>query len=445
MAPMYNLLYNIIMDLGCKRANDLISKNPEVSRAAARAVVDEGDIETFEKLCEKSEFLFDFIKEKIVKNLCGAVNKGNLQNIFKFTKIYSSGFESFIVNSWVKFANEDLTDEILALFEEGDERQKAHAAAYFCQINDPVSIEFLEKYAYSDFEPLAQNCALALSRFGDKFGAKRLYNEAISAISNPGANADTGSLETPEDDFENYKHINFLVSYGEKAAFDALFQYFKKTCTKSFTASNILYLTPLFELTEGGKAKEALEIFDAILGAYPEEISLETVFDFEILEFLKYLLEILKTGVPQNIDVSYIKRLLLKAKYKFNTVSREDIYTFDLSKEAKKEVASISGFLNTIEIDLFSGLEHELTFTGDKDTTNKDRVFEAFDVILNFGKKEFSEKIAKAITATHFEDIISEGTKVLKIFGRLELVQKEDVLNKIKNENLKALTESYFG
>jgi len=220
-----------------------------------------------------------------------------------------------------------------------------------------------------------------------------------------------------------------------------LFEYFKNTSVKGFAASSILYLTNLFELADTGKLKEALCIFDNILSAYPEEISLETVFDFEILRFIKYLCKTVKDGVPQGIsDIapSYIKRIILKAKYKFNLISMEDIYTFDLPKDVKKEITAISEYINALDIPLFDGLEEELC------TKDRERILETFDIILNFGKTEFSPKIAEIIANTEFEDVISEGVKILKTFGKLELIGKEEILNKIKNQNLKALTESYF-
>lgn len=431
MAPMYNLLYNTVMDLGCKNANDLLSKDIKVSVSAANAIVNSKDTDAFIKLCEKSEFIFDFLKEKIIKNLCNAVTKENFSNIFEFTKIYSGDFENFIVNSWLKFANEDLTDEVLAIFEDGTKEQMTYAAAYFYHINDPLALEYLEKYAFCDFEPLAQNCALALSKFEDK----KLYNEAIHVIQ-----------DNNTDDFEKYKYVNFLVSYGDKSALNTLLNYLKNTYSSCFVASNILYLTGFYELSKADKLDKALEIFDTILSGYPEEISLETVLDFEIPDFVKYLVSILNTGKDvagktlenMNIAPAYIKRILLKAKYKFNLISREDIYTFDLSKNAKKEIISISEYINSLNLNFFEGLEEEFS------VPNKERILEAFDVVLNFGKTNFSEKIAETILKTQFEDVISEGTKVLKTFGKLSLLEKDCILDKIKNENLKTLTESYF-
>ena len=56
----------------------------------------------------------------------------------------------------------------------------------------------------------------------------------------------------------------------------------------------------------------------------------------------------------------------------------------------------------------------------------------------------FASKIAETVSNTDFEDIISEGIKILKTFGKIDLIEKETILDKIKNQNLKALTESYF-
>ncbi len=85
------------MDLGTKNLNDLISKDDNASNTAAKRILDNCDVESFEKLCEKSEFLFDYIKEKILKNLVCAADKDNFLNTFKFIKIYNIDFEDFII------------------------------------------------------------------------------------------------------------------------------------------------------------------------------------------------------------------------------------------------------------------------------------------------------------------------------------------------------------
>ncbi len=405
------------MDFGTQNANNLISKDKNTARSAANLVVNNSDIETFKILCEKSDFIFDFIKEKIIQNLCFAVNSKNLSNTFNFTKIYNQDFEDFIVQSWINFADEDLTDKILELFENGTNEQKTYAAAYFYHINDPLAIEYLNNYAFSEFEPLAQNCARTLKQFNDKY----LYNKAIEIIKNESI-----------DDFEKYKYVNFLTSFGEISALDTLIYYLKHTFTKSFAASNILYLTNFSELIKTNK-EDALNIFDVLIGAYPEEISLDTIIDFEVFDFIKYLMN--QIQIENN---SFIKRLLLKTKYKFNLISREDIYTFDLNKQIKKEISSISNFINTSDIDLFEGLENELY------SNNKEQILETFDVILNFGKTNFAPQIAKTIEVSVFEDVIAEGIRTLKVFGKLDIVNKDAIITKVQNENLKALITSYF-
>lgn len=407
------------MDLGNKNLNDLISKDNNTANVAAQRIINGAEIESFIKLCDKSEFLFDFIKEKINERLHNAVNFENFENIFKFIKIYNSDFEDFIIRTWIKFADEDLTDRILEILETGTNEEKTYAAGYFYYINDPLAIENLRKYAFSDFEPLAQNAARTLAKFHDR----EVYNKAVVVI------------QSDCDDFEKYKYVNFLVSYGNKKAFNALYDYLENTYMKGFAASNILYLKSFDEIIEDSAPDKAAKIFDIILSAYPEEISLDTVFDFEIFKFIKFLS---KETADNNLPESYIKRLLLKAKCKFNLISKEDIYTFDLSKDVKKEIAAISEFLNTLQTDLFKNLEEELK------SDDKERVLEAYDVILNYGKKEFAQDIINTVNTAEYEDVVAEGVKVLKVFGELQKLNRDEILDKLQNENIRAMVLSAF-
>lgn len=427
MASLYNILYNINMDLGTQNLNNLISKDEKLSKAAAESIINNSDFDSWVKLCEKSEFLFDFLKDKIIKNLANAVTSKNLHVTFQFIKVYNADFEDFITKVWLKFANEDLTDKILEFLETGTNEEQTYAAGYFYYINDSLALEALKEKVFSNFEPLAQNCARALSKFDDK----ELYNSAIDII------------KSDIDDFEKYKYVDFLVSYGKKEAFNELYAYLENSYAKGFIASSILYLKSFHEIIQEGQLNKALRIFDIILSSYPEEISLDTVLDFEIFDFLRFLMQKIEfngSGTNfENLEESYIKRLILKAKYKFNLISREDIYTFDLTKSIKKEINDMSAFLNTTKTDLFNGLEKELQIK------DKERILEAFDVILNFGKIEFSNNIKEIVMYTKYEDLISEGIKVLKAFNRLNLIQKDEILTKLKNENIKAIVLDAFG
>ena len=49
----------------------------------------------------------------------------NIKGIYIFP-IYCEEFQDIIVGSWLKFASEDLTDEILDLFEKGADEQKIY-------------------------------------------------------------------------------------------------------------------------------------------------------------------------------------------------------------------------------------------------------------------------------------------------------------------------------
>lgn len=178
----------------------ITSKDFNQSQEAIKNLINSKNLTLFSELSEKSEFIFPFIKEKIIKNFVNLINKNNLDNIFEFTKIYSFDFESLIILSWVKFANEDLTDEILELFEKGTQEQKAYCAKYFSYIKDSLALDLLEKNAHSDFEPLRTNCAITLS----SFGSGKIINDMKQII------------ETSDDAFKQLNALQFLTAYNNE-------------------------------------------------------------------------------------------------------------------------------------------------------------------------------------------------------------------------------------
>ena len=71
------------------------AKDENAARMAAAKIFNECNIEEFEKLCEKMDFLFDFVKENVLKRFSIAVNSSNFKNIFKFFNCYSPHFDDF--------------------------------------------------------------------------------------------------------------------------------------------------------------------------------------------------------------------------------------------------------------------------------------------------------------------------------------------------------------
>ena len=110
---------------------DLTAKDEQKAFHAAQEIINNADVEAFQLLAQKSDFLFDFVKNNVNKRLLKAVNENNYRNLFKFLNVYSPDFEDTIVSSFAKYANEDLTDEILELFEKGTDNEKAYCAKYF--------------------------------------------------------------------------------------------------------------------------------------------------------------------------------------------------------------------------------------------------------------------------------------------------------------------------
>ena len=98
---------------------DLTAKDEQKALLAAKEIINNKNIEAFKILANKTEFLFDFVKNNVAKRLSRAINEQNYRNIFEFLTIYIPEYEDALVGALANFANEDLTDEILNLLENG--------------------------------------------------------------------------------------------------------------------------------------------------------------------------------------------------------------------------------------------------------------------------------------------------------------------------------------
>lgn len=391
---------------------EITSKDIKLSQNTIKNMIEAANSEQFGQLCQNADFIFPFLKERIIKDFVKLINKENLNCLFEFSKIYSFDFEDLIVNSWIKFACEDLTDEILELFEKGCDSQKTYCAKYFSKIQDSLALEYLNKEAKSTFLPLKTNCAMALAKFGDK----EVLDEMKALVLNS------------DDDFEKLSAFEFICAYGGenqiKFALNSAFSspFCANILSKILDNNDINYLKNILD------EKTLIRIFKAILDEYPEEIGLDSVYYWNLADFIKII---------YNFKNQYANNVLMIAKQKFEEFSKNDIYTFDFDKNVKNEVRNISSLLDSLDLD-DSLVECELN------CEDEYQINTAIEAIKECRLSRCKEILAKFINEGKLNYRQSaDAAFALKELGASDLISQESI-EKIENENIKALIKSYM-
>lgn len=301
----------------------LTGKNPKDFEPVAFDVINIPDIELFKELVESEDFLFDFVKQNVANRLARVCNSLNYLNLLQFLKYYSPSYEDVIISNLVKFSDEDLTDRMLAIFEDGTDDEKTYCAKYFSMVQDSLAIDFLKENAYSENSALSANCATALALFGDT----ESKNEALAKLKS-------------DDEFEKLDGVRFLVSYGDKSVIPAIVDVMKTSSFAENIAGELLYLTDLFSLYNANKI-DALFVFNSVINGLGEILGLAQIFDFRLYEFIEMLLK-----EQTNSEIAVV---LANAKDKFNTLTENDEYLFDETKDVKQEVMDIKQLLSSFK------------------------------------------------------------------------------------------------
>ncbi len=396
------------MNLTTQNAKNLISKDDKLSKTAAQIILDKCDIASFQTLCENAGYMFDFILEKVIKNLLIATNENNLNSTFKFAKFYNPQTEEYILKSWLKFANEDLTDEILELLETGTDEQKIYAAKYFEKINDPLCLDCLKKYALSDNEDLAAACAKTLGVFNEQ----ESRNKALELLNN-------------NDDFKKFSAINFLINYDKTDDLKIIINEIENSPLGASIAQSLLYKYDFTKLSNYLSKEDILKVLDEIISAYPEDIGLETVLDFNLIEAIE------KFAKEQN---SFAQRIIADAKNVFNLVCSENIYTYDLNRDYLKAVKELDCALKNYNLDT-DLIANELFET-------QKRAQRAINTIINLNSKNAENKIVELYKTTQDPLLLCECARAAKSLGFN--IDVETGINKIKDSNAQELFKSYF-
>ncbi len=378
----------------------LTGKNKPDYEFAAQHLVNCGDADMFKALVEKDNFLFDFVKENVAQRISDAVNEKNYINLLNFLKIYSPSYDEVIVSSLVKFANEDLTDKMLEIFDNGSIDEKAYCAKFFAYIQDPLSIELLKKNSYTEDEFLNSNSASTLGVMKEKSS----YNEALELLNSA-------------DEFEQLKAAKFLCAYGNSEALPQLLEAMKNSTMSEHIASEIPYLTDIFEVLEMNK-EGGLLLINNIVNGLGEIIQLSSVFDYELYEVFERLI--------RNADDSKTAVVLLNANEKFETLTENDEYLYDEDKSTKKEILDIEKLLNNIH------KKELLTFVNEELQEDSPFVYTA----LEFAQDMFA---VRELLKCNNQTIIVKTAEILKSRNELDDTSRQVALLKITDENIKSI------
>lgn len=378
----------------------LTGKNPKDFEPLAYALINTPDVELFAELVGSDDFLFDFVKQNVANRLSKVCNESNYMNLLALLKYYSPFYEDFIVSNLVKFANEDLTDKLLEIFENGTDEEKTYCAKFFAFVQDPLALEFLQKNAYSENSALSSNCASTLALLGDKTS----YKQALEKLNS-------------DDEFTILDGVKFLVSYGDKAVVPEVISAMKKSSMSENIAGELLYLTNLFELYKQNQ-EDGLFVLNSIINGLGEILGLAQIFDFRLYEFLEMLINGHKD--------SKVSVVLINAVDKFDTLTENDEYLFDETKDTKQEVNDIKKLLSIMDVaQLYSLIDEELLEGS----------------LFVFSALEFTEdenKVRSLLSSAN-PTIVLKALEVLKILGVLTNDDKHKALDSVVDENLRSV------
>ena len=398
--------------------NELTGKNENQALNAAKQIVCGVNTVAFSILTGKSEYLFGFVKENVNRRQKSAVNRENYRGLIQFMSCYSPDFEEFIAQSLAKYADEDLTEEMLELLESGSYSQKTYCAKYFSLIPDTVASEMLMEYAFEEDESLAFNAAEALGAMDCRLA----YDMALEMLKS-------------DDDFVVLKAVKFLVAFGDKAAVPFILKAMKNSSMAENIAGEIPYLESLRVLMEKENREDVLYCLSKILTGLGEILPLNQVFSFEMYDMLELLI---RENKRERSGLAAV--VLLKALLKFETICENDEYTYDEDKNTKNELAQILALLKG-ESGEFWEEQKELILNELEE--EKERAISAAHLIGEL-KIDYAVEDLKKLSQSDDEILICEAVMALKAINALNCADKSEILSKINDENKRAIIENCF-
>lgn len=399
---------------------DITGKDESRALNAAQYLIDNADIKLFAKLADKTDYLFDFVRNNVFNRINKSVNKSNFKNIIKLFSIYSPYYDDLFALILAKHADEDLTDEIFDLLEKGSIEQKTYAAKYFYYIPDTIALESLGKYAFSSDENLSYNAAETLGQMQDDIS----YDIALSLLQS-------------DDDFEKLKAVKFFTAYHRNYPLKEIFTAMKQSKMPENIAGQIPYAESILKLLEVEQTKDdALTAFGYIISGLGEILPISDIFQFELFDLAEYLIDINK---QENVFAGKISVLLLKMYSKFLLFTDNQEYVFDETQDVKYEVNAVYKLLKSQNEAFWNSQKKFVISELDKD---KERKLQALSVISEFSVNSAYDLLKDIINRDNDEIILYETLSALKSLNKLTSEDIAVVIPKIHNPNIKAIIEN---
>ena len=414
-----------LMNCKNKLVGDLLKKDKNISQNAANEIINNTDLDAWVYLVENFDYILDFIKRNATQKLFMACNERNISNLFDFLDYHSPDLDEFVASAFAEFCNDEIMDAMTEFLKNGTKQQKAYAAKFFAIVAKPEMSELLFEASKSDYSPLADNCALALSNLQDQ----KSYEYYLDFL-------------TDEDDWKVLSAARFLNLYGDKKAILPMLQAMHKSPMSENIAGEIASLEKLFLLFKNKNPEiQALsfECFDNILSGLIQIWSLNALFSFEVKTCIETLLEILHSESPFKNQCA---QLLLKAKNRLELYNSNDEYQYDEDKNTLQELDEICGLLNSYS-ESFWEAQIDLLFD-ELDNESSKRKIAALNLISDMKIDYAAEELVKKLN-TEDEKMLCEIIITLSnINGISQIPDKDEILSKIQNTTLKAIVENIF-
>ena len=157
-------------------------------------------------------------------------------------------------------------------------------------------------------------------------------------------------------------------------------------------------------------------VFNSVINGMGEILGLAQIFDFRLYEFIEMLLK-------EQTD-SEIAVVLANAKDKFNTLTENDEYLFDETKDVKQEVMDIKQLLSSFKVNqslINAELKSESLF-----------VFTALEFANN-------ESAIRGLLISANQTVVLKALEMLKQMNSLTKEDKNLALSSVTSEDIKSV------